>query len=406
MLMSRTVVFHRFAVDTVVESDGTLMPAFGADWRWEPARDEADLPDRLAALADASDHAVVAAASRFGPLRIGASVLALRDLWLSKNVARDSVAMLSELEAARDWYATVTLGVEPRHARAYIALGAALSKVPVEVDAALGRLLNGSDSATQAEPDAAALLVKLVLDFGAAYLVRPIARDPAVVRGIDSADRILRGLAGIEPIPALTRVGGAGRVLSELLTSLPEFLQWAGAIASEPATERALPELLPKGTTETLADWRSAGAQIAMICAAVALVSAVRVRPLTANETRHLRNSAEVATGWTPEASLRAAEIADRLEPLLRVRLEHDLDSAGVWPVRQGVTTGAYWRALARLWERLADERVPRLCATEACNRPIGSRPNRLYCDIHRRERHREIVRRARVPRTLVGSAR
>lgn len=399
--MPRTVLFHRFVVDTVVGPEGTLVPATGAAWQWEDARDEVDLPDQIASLASAPDRVVARTASRLGPLRLGASSLAVRESFVRHNVARDSVSMLSELGSARDWYAAGMLSGEPPYARAYIAAGSALSTLSPATRAAILLSLNDRGSLPGVDIDLATSLAQLARGFVTAYLARPRPGSVPVLRGMDMLDQILRALAGFEPIPALDRAGGSGRVMLELLTSLPEFLTWVTEAAPD---GKDMPGGLRDMAIETTADWRSAGSYLAALRDAVGLISAVNRHALTADETQRLRKSAVVVTGWAPEPRLRAAEIAERLAPLARATLEHDLDKAGIWPVRQGVTTGAYWRALATLWESLTSERLPRLCATEGCDRPIGARRNRLYCDIHRAERQRERVRRARAPSTLVGS--
>jgi hypothetical protein len=275
----------------------------------------------------------------------------------------------------------------------------ALGTLAPETLAAVSRLLD--EGAADTEIELASSLLDLAARFVTAYAARPGPAAEAVLRGLNVVDRLGYGLAGIEPITALERAGGSGRVALELLTALPEFLTWlprTGAFGSK------LPEPTLMPAVETVHDWRSAAAHLREVSEAIALIAVLNRRSLTADEVHRIRQSASVVTRWTPESELRAAEVADRLKPLLRTTLEHELDTAVVWPVRQGVTTGSYWRALAALWERLTSERLPRLCATEGCDRPIGSRPNRLYCDIHRAERKREQVRRARAASTLVGS--
>lgn len=397
--MPISVLFHRFVVDTVVGPGSTLVPANEAPWRWEPALDEADLVDRLASLAAAPDRAIARTASRFGPLRLRASTLAVRASFVRENVARDSVSMLSELDNAHDWYAAGMLSAEPRYARAYVAAGSALSTLAADTQEAVRRLLDDSESSREVRIDFAPSLVQLVVGFGTAYLAPPPPRSETVLRGMDTLDRIMRGLAGIEPIPALDRAGGSGRVLLELLVSLPEILTWirqTGSRSGEIADGR------PTAVIETTTEWRSVATYLTAVREAIELISAVSQRPLSADETQRLRKSANVVTGWAPESNLRAAEIADRLAPLIRATLERELDAAGIWPVRQGVTTGCYWRALATVWEGLTDQRMPRLCASEGCDRAIGARRNRLYCDIHRAERQRDRVRRARAPSAQV----
>jgi hypothetical protein len=394
--MPKTALFNRFVVDTVVRPGGRLMPAEGAGWRWEPARDERDLPDQLASLADAPDHVIARAVSRFGPLRLGASTMAVRESFVRSNVARDSVSMLSELAAAQDWYLAGMRSPEPRFGRAYVAAASALSTLPRETRAAISTVLD-SGASPSLNVDLGASLVQLSLGFATGYAARPRPGSESVRSGFDMLDRILRGLAGIEPIPALRSAGGSGRIMIELLTSLPEFLTWISP--TDPA-KRKVPDALRDMAIETTADWRSAASYLVALRDVVGLARAAHTRGLSGDETQRLRESAEVATGWVVDRELRATEIAERLAPLTRATVEHELDKAGIWPVRQGVTTGAHWRALATLWEGLASERLPRLCATEGCNRLIGSRRNRLYCDVHRAQRQRERVRRARAAPT------
>ena len=388
--MPKNVLFHRFVVDTVVGPQGTLVPATGAAWKWERATDETDLVDRLASMTDAPDGAVAQLATRFGPLRLRAPALAVRDSFVRENVARDSVSMLSELASARHWYVSGMASREPAHARVYVAAGYAWSVLDPGTRAAAARLVNDDAALANVDIDLASSLRQLASGFLTAYLVRPRTGCEPIVRGLDTLDRLLRGLAGMEAIPALERAGGSGRVLSELVTSLPDFVTWIGEAGPNAAdvAQQAFREL----AIEAPSEWRAAATYVKATRDTIDLIAAVNGRLLTADETALLRSTGAVVTGWAPDSDLRAAEIGDRLAPLVRTSLEHQLDEAGIWPVRHGVTAGAYWRALAMLWQRLTDERLPRLCATDGCDQTIGPHGNRQYCDIHRAERQRVRV--------------
>lgn len=398
--MPKAVLFHRFVVDVVAQADGTLDPAPRAVWRWEPAREEGDLPERLAALANATEAAVKTAASRFGPLRLGAPALVVREPWVRANVARNAIEMLDELETARRWYAMGMPGASPPQSRAYIAAGTALGKLPPAIQTSIDRLLAGLPSSRDSEPSVATLILVFVTAFTAAWLVPPPANSPEVLAGMTRLERLLRALSGLEPFPALSAAGGSGRIVVELLTSIPEFLSWV----KPPDAVKAPADRLREIATETLEDWRSTADRVGALAESIALVSALDARRLSAADVRRLRSLAADTAGWLPPSNLAASGIAERLKPLLRGRLENELHLAGLWPVRQGVTTGAYWRALANLWQRLTHEGVPRLCAVEGCNQSIGTRPNRVYCELHRAERQTGRVRAARARARLVGS--
>lgn len=400
--MPRAVVFHRFVVDVVAQPDGTVVPAPRAAWRREAARDEGNLPERVAALADATDAQILAAASRVGPLRLRAGALVARDAFVREAVVHDALGLLIELDAAREWYATGMRRVAPAHARIYVAAGAALASLPAPTRDAMEQLLSGQAWSTGSDGDDAALLVPFAMAFGAAWLVTPPAGSPEVVAGMTIAERLFRALAGLDSFPALSGAGGSGRVVIELLTSFPDFLRMV--TQSRYAGSTAVAAGLNEVATETLGNWRAAGASLGVLLETVALVAAVNARPLTGAETRRLRSLAPLSVAWRPSEDVTAAEIGDRLKPLLRARFENELDTAGLWPVKRGVTAGAYWRAIASLWERLMDERLPKLCAAEGCSRIVGSRPNRLYCETHRAERHRQGVRESRAREALVPS--
>ena len=165
-----------------------------------------------------------------------------------------------------------------------------------------------------------------------------------------------------------------------------------------------LAERFAEVATERVDDWRTAGINVAALLESLALLSVVDTRPLSRAETRRLRSLTPLVVEWQPSAGLAAAEVGDQLKPLLRARFENELDSVGLWPVKRGITAGVYWRAISALWERLMDERVPKLCATEGCDEPIGSRSNRLYCATHRAERQRQRVRERRGRGALLPS--
>ncbi len=393
--MPRAVVFHRFVVDVVAQPDGTIAPAQRAVWRREPARDEGELPEHVASLAEATDAQILASASRFGPLRLRAGELVGRDAFVREAVARDALELLTGVDAAREWYATGMHSPPPTHARAYVAGGAALASLPGPTQYAIEQLLSGQPWSPDRDADAAALIVPFAQSFFAAWLVTPPAGTPEVLAGMALCERLFRALAGLDPSPAFTNAGGAGRVVIELLTSFPDVLEMVQA--ATPRDRDVLAERIKWVATETLDDWRMTGARVGALLEIVALVSAVDSRPLSRGESRRLRFLAPRCLAWRPSRDLAAAEVADRLKPLVRARFENELDSAGVWPVKRGATAGAYWRAIAALWERLMDERIPRLCAAEGCNEPIGSRSNRFYCATHRAERQRQRVRESRV---------
>ena len=199
--MPTAVVFHRFVVDVVGQPDGTIAPAPRAVWRREPARDEGDLPERVAALAEATDAQILAAASRFGPLRLRAASVVRRDAFVREGVTRDTLGMLGELDAAHAWCAAGMHGRPPAHARAYLAGGAALAGLPAPTRYAIDQLLSGQPWSSDAYGDAAGLIVPLAKTFFAAWLVTPPAGSPDVLDGMALTERLLRALAGLDRFP-------------------------------------------------------------------------------------------------------------------------------------------------------------------------------------------------------------
>jgi hypothetical protein len=200
-----------------------------------------------------------------------------------------------------------------------------------------------------------------------------------------------RILGGMEEAPAAwTELGGTVGATMTLLTSTPEAFAHPELGVEE---SRHGSELMAELASESVEEWRAAASELARAGEAVDLVLRARSSSLSHEEKARLRKLClELTDGHTP-ANLTAAELADRAGPLIRTRLEADMERGGVWPVRSGAIAGVYWRALVSLWRRLTDERPPTLCAAEGCDAIVPPHASRMFCHEHRLARHRDVMR-------------
>jgi hypothetical protein len=251
-------------------------------------------------------------------------------------------------------------------------------------------------------PDFIAIAVPVAAAAPAAGL--PYLAEPGGIRAIEPA-RLRRALrinewvshmiAGLEPVPdSLAAIGSVDAMLRLFTANLPEAY--------------SIPELLdgPDGpvieymrsrATETVDDWRAAASALGTRVRALDLIrSALAPDGLSSADKRELASVYTGLAGYRSPLDLSAAEIADRLQPLLARSLESELASIGAWPIPRGTLAGLYVRALFAVWTELMQASTPKTCATPGC---LGAAPptrNRRYCDQCQSTRARDRTRRSR----------
>jgi hypothetical protein len=124
---------------------------------------------------------------------------------------------------------------------------------------------------------------------------------------------------------------------------------------------------------------------------------------VTADQKAALLDLYVDAAGFRPQVDLSAAEVAERLRPLLAARIEGELLAARWWPVRRAGVAGVYVRALLALWADLNQAAPPLACATPDCSGIVPPTRNRRYCDACQAVRRRQSVRRTRARVTEPG---
>lgn len=393
-----TVMFRRFVVATGAGADGVLHPVPGAPWRSERAVGEAGLDRRLAALASASPDAISAFASTYGFLREKTAALRSQP----EPIARGLMQLAGQREAddiraAIEW---VDSGCPMPAPGSTVMLIQAVELIPASAFDSLELLANGaSDSETEAALtfDPWAMLPDLVASaLPAAIAAQPTLPTSAANRArlrhkLEAFEWMMRMYAGMEEAPAAwNEMGGTVGATMTLLTSVPEAFAHPELGVEE---SRAGSELMANLATESVEEWRAAAAEFGPAVEAVDLILCTQQAGLSHDEKTRLRKLClELTDGYTPP-DLTAIELAERAAPMLRSRLEADMARGGVWPVRSGVIAGVYWRALVVLWTRLTDERPPLACAEEGCEALLPQHASRLFCDMHRRVHHRDLMR-------------
>ena len=392
------VLFRRFVVETGAGADGVLSPIPGAHWRSERAVGEAGLDRRLAALAGASPDAISAFASTYGFLREKTATLSSQP----EPVARGMMQLAGQrgaddIRAAIEW---IDSGCPEPMPDSTAMLIQAVELIPASAFDSLELLANG---ASESEAEAAltfdpwAMLPDLVASSLPAAIAAPpqlpaSAADRARLRRkLEAFESMMRMYAGMEEAPAVwDELGGTVGATMTLFTSIPEAFAHPELGVEE---SRAGSELMIKLAAESIEEWRSTAAGFARAAEAVDLVLRAQQVGLSHDEKTRLRKLClELTDGYSPP-DLTAAELAERAAPMLRAQLEADMTRGGVWPVRSGAIAGVYWRALVVLWARLTDERPPLACAEEGCRALLPPRAGRLFCETHRRARHRDLMR-------------
>ena len=395
----------RVVADLHIDPAGNLRPSPGVVWHIEPARGEAGLHRRLAALAEAPAPQIVAFASAYGLLRRPTP----SPFDMPEPASRALTTAIGQEDAdnsvrLREWLESGASGEPPPGTSATLVATRLYASLPEWFLDAFDLILAGADAGAtsgKVEDFLSALLSMAAATGPAASL---LLADPALVASMDRT-RLLRALrvnewavlmlAGLdEPPAALMALGGPDAVLHSLLDTLPDAI--------------AVPELLdgPDGpatrfvqslTEETVEDWHDAGRLFSDHVRTVGLLHrALGGQGVTADQKAALLDLYADAAGFRPQVQLSAADIAERARPLLAGRIEGELGSARAWPLRRGAVAGLYVRALLALWADLTRTTPPLSCATAGCSAAVPPTRNRHYCDACQTERRRQSVRRTR----------
>ncbi len=393
-----TVLFRRFVVATGADLDGLLRPVPGAAWRSERAVGEAGLDRRLAALATAGPDAICAFVSMYGFLREKTAALRSQPEPNARGMMQlAGLRGADDIRAAIEW---VDAGCHMPAPPGAAMLMQVVELIPASAFDSLELLADGaSDSAAEASLtfDPWAMLPDLMASAWPAAMAAPpplpaSAADRARLRHkLEAFEQMMRIYAGVEEAPAVwNELGGTVGATMTLFTSIPEAFAHPELGVEE---SRAGSELMGNLAAESVDDWRTAAAGLRSAVEAVDLILQTQQAGLSHDEKTRLRKLClELTDGYTTP-NLTAMELAERVAPMLRARLEAEMTRGGVLPVRVGSIAGVYWRALVVLWARLTDERPAKACAQEGCGAFLPPHASRLYCDPHRLARHRNLMR-------------
>lgn len=399
------MLFLRVVTDLEVDPAGNLRPCPGAAWHVEPARREAGLHRRLAALADAPAPQIVAFASAHGLLRRPVA----SPLDLPEPASRALTTAIGQEDAdnsarLRDWLESGAIGEPPPGTKETLLATALYASLPDWFFDAFDLLLAG------AEPGATSGTAQ---DFLSSFLPMAAAAGPAAsllmaeptIPADIGRDRLLRALrvnewavrmlAGLdEPIAAIAALGGPDALLRSILDTLPEAIAVPELLdgADGPATH-----FMESLTEETIEDWHEAGRLFRDQIRTVHLLHrALGANGVTLEQKADLLDVHADAAGFRPRVQLSAADIAERTRPLLAARIEGELFAAHWWPAPRHAMAGLYVRALLALWADLTQTAPPLNCATPGCLSAVPTTRNRLYCGSCQAVRRRQSVRRSR----------
>jgi hypothetical protein len=204
-----------------------------------------------------------------------------------------------------------------------------------------------------------------------------------------------RIIGGLEPEPQpLAAVGGSDALMRQLTVAFPESFAIDALLDGPggPATTFALGL-----ATETLDDWRTAARDVGARVRALDLTRrALGIDGISSVEKNELTQIYAALAEYQSPTNLSAAEIAERLRPLLARSIEAELVALGAWPLQRGALTGLYVRALVAAWTDSIEAAPPVSCATPDCGGTVPTTRNRLYCDRCQIERRRNSVRATR----------
>jgi hypothetical protein len=351
--MADSAGLYRLELSYELADDGRLVaPDLPA--RLVPARGEGALYRHIAALADAPDTAIAAAASRYGPLG-PLGPLPLTDppafMWSAGELLRQTVL---DIDPLRHWIATG--GNTPVPAR--LARSAHILAALAETDPVLAQQLVDvfTQGGLQALPDEERQRLAQAYDVQEQVFLAAIGRREQLFYELpNEADAAVR----VIPKPGTGRyLALAARYLQTTVTA-SEDTGTIAALVPPDSVGRLLTILQPYleqnlVPTETVSAWRQA-----------------------ATELQGWATTLRAATTASPG---QIAEAADFLN--LRLRQVY------AWPYPSGQLLGAFGRALWTVRTRLLHQPPQRGCTWLTCATllPPNAHGNRHYCDAHRRE--------------------
>jgi hypothetical protein len=352
--MADSTGLDRLELTYELAEDGRLVPR-DLPARRVPARGEGALYRQIAALADAPDTAIAAAASRYGPLG-PLGLLPLTDpaafIWAAGELLRQTVLDIDRLGPWID--ARGNTAVPARLARSAHILAAL-----AETDSALAQRL--VDLFTQGRlsdlPDEEGQ--QLLQAYGVQHHVwlQAIARRAhLIVEHLNMADAHVR----VIPKPGRGRYLALAARYLPLLVANAQELGPIAAIVPPDSLARVLTTLQPDFeenlvAPETVTGWRQA-----------------------ATELQGWATTIRAARSASPAQISEAADF-------LTLRLQQ----VYAWPYPSGQPLGAFGRALWTVWPRLLQQPPQRRCTWPdhcATLLPPRAHGNRHYCDAHRRE--------------------
>ena len=349
---------YRLALTYRLEAGGLLV-ADQLTAEKVPARGEGALYRRLAALADAGDDALVAAASRYGPLG-PTGPIRVQDrpayLWAADRSLRTSVRNVRLLRA---WLAHG--GTTPLPGRIAPVAHALAAIAEADTDgtfARLAELIAEGDAPTQLERSTFDRKVdRLEHRLYAGIGRRAAAMNRDTAHGEDTV------MVHVQPT-ARPRLASGARHWLALMGKASEF----GGLA----------ELIPPGTLGRVA---------------------TEVRPYLSEGDLPLypverltewRKACRELVGWADELAGLASAGPNGREAL-RATLVYRLQSVDAWPYPTDAILGTFPRALWSVWQPLTGARPRRACAWPDCTAllPEDAHGSRRLCDDHRREADR-----------------
>jgi hypothetical protein len=393
-----SVLLQRVVIDVEVGPEGRLQPRAGAALRSEPARGEVAIHRRLAGLETAPDARIAGFASIRGFLR-------RRSLPALSAPSSEAMTTIIGQEAmddsarAQEWFERGAVGPPPEGTNDTVAAVVLFATMPGELLDAFDAFLGGAAPAPIAPAAFYGLALPVAAATGAAAL--PYLADAGHIRTIDPSrvrqafrmnEWACRLAAGLEPVPeVLSAIGGPDDFIRQLTANVPEAYAFPELLDGPDGRATAFMRTI---TIETVDDWRTAARDMgALVLALDHLRGALATAGMTRAEKTQLAHLYTRLAEYRAPASLTAAEIADRVRPLLKSHIESELESLGVWPVRRGAPAGVYVRALLAAWAELTQVAPPTACATSGCAGVAPATRNRRYCDSCQANRRRETVR-------------
>jgi hypothetical protein len=396
-------MFSRVVTEMAPGPDGVLGSRPGVLWRSEPARGETGIHRKLAGLVGASDSRIASFASTYGPLRLGTAPLQAAPGAIVRGAfMRVGHELLDDVARVRGWLEVGSRGPAPHNVADLLAVADWLASLP-------DRILRGwhllQEGASEADIEVVlgpggfdpAPYIGGMLESTLAHGGRPFDRSAdreRLARAVDLLEWLGRILGGIDDEPeASAALGGSAEAMRTLLVNMPEAFAHP-ELADDRSIEGAT--LMADFAAESVADWREAADALAARIEAASLVYSALEDGLTEAEKGRLASVYRSLTSSEPAASLTAAELAERTQPLLIASVEAELERGGAWPIRRGSPLGLYWRALVALRTELTEQGPLIRCARAGCPGRFTLTRNRRFCDDCQVERGREAVARVR----------